>query len=226
MLTYENSVIVFDLDDTLYEEADYQRSGINVLADLTETLTGEPVGDSIRSYYEAHPQTDVIGFICDLTGFAASFRQTLLWAYRLHEPSICLSPATQELIGFLRRRCHAIAILTDGRAFSQIAKIRALGLDWMPAFISEIWNSEKPDELRFREIEKRWPGRSFIYVGDNPAKDFQAPENRGWTTIGIRNSGRNIHSQYTGEDSKARCVQPQHWIKRLSELQQFFWNPA
>jgi putative hydrolase of the HAD superfamily len=37
----------------------------------------------------------------------------------------------------------------------------------------------------------------FLYVGDNPDKDFLAPNRLGWTTVMVRDE-RNLHSPWSG----------------------------
>jgi putative hydrolase of the HAD superfamily len=49
----------------------------------------------------------------------------------------------------------------------------------------------KPHPKAFLDVEKHF-GRSvqqYIYVADNPTKDFQAPKSLGWTTIRVRRHG-------------------------------------
>jgi putative hydrolase of the HAD superfamily len=45
----------------------------------------------------------------------------------------------------------------------------------------------KPHPLAFEQMAAAVarPGDRLVYVGDNPAKDFQAPNRLGWTTIQI-----------------------------------------
>ena len=55
----------------------------------------------------------------------------------------------------------------------------------------------------------------YIYIGDNPKKDFITPNRLGWTTIGILDSGQNIHSQDV-------CIGneylPQRWVKSFTDI--------
>jgi len=218
MPALEDTVLVFDLDDTLYREVDYQRSGIKYLAGLTSELAGISVADKLWDFYLQDPKADHLGYICKLIDWPLSFKDSLLWAYRLHNPDISLDKDTEQFVESMRSRCHAMAIVTDGRVASQMAKIMALGLDWMPVFISEAWNSPKPEPVRFIEIQKRWPNKALVYVADNPEKDFLAPNDLGWTTIGLRDSGRNIHSQTLAERFDRETHMPQHWVNDLSEI--------
>ena len=75
-------------------------------------------------------------------------------------------------------------------------EIRAGEINKGRAVISEDFGSEKPALANFEYFMKRYPGCSdFTYVGDNPDKDFIAPNTLGWETICLRDDGRNIHKQ-------------------------------
>ena len=56
-------------------------------------------------------------------------------------------------------------------------------------------------------------GHQLVYVGDNPAKDFVAPNQRGWMSVQVvRPDG--IHDHTRVADGGA----PQHRIDSLTEL--------
>ena len=40
----------------------------------------------------------------------------------------------------------------------------------------------------------------FVYVGDNPAKDFVAPRALGWRTVRVRRHGQLHHEVPSGDD--------------------------
>ena len=108
-----------------------------------------------------------------------------------------------------------MAILTDGRSFTQRNKIFALGLQSFPVFISSEWSETKPSLGRFLEIQKSFKAEQYIYVGDNPSKDFIAPNELGWLSFGIQDNGRHIHDQ---EIEKTIINQPTYWISSLKDL--------
>lgn len=58
--------------------------------------------------------------------------------------------------------------------------------------------------------------RDFTYVGDNPRKDFIAPNALGWLTVCLKDDGRNIHKQdFT---SITALALPKKTIESLKEL--------
>ena len=60
----------------------------------------------------------------------------------------------------------------------------------------------------------------YVYVGDNPRKDFLAPNSLGWFTVGIRSSGRNIHPQEL--DGAPEGQMPDLWIDHFNDLLSVF----
>jgi putative hydrolase of the HAD superfamily len=73
----------------------------------------------------------------------------------------------------------------------------------------------KPHPMSFERVAAAIgnPGDRFVYVGDNPVKDFVAPNAMGWTTIQIVRDG-GIHDATKLIDGGA----PQHKITSLAAL--------
>ena len=109
--------------------------------------------------------------------------------------------------------------MTDGRSVTQRLKLEALGLGGLPVYISEEYGEPKPCPIRFELIADSYPGRNLVYVGDNPKKDFVTPNRMGWTTFGVVNAGRNVHSQELGRLEKK--FHPDYWIECVEDLQLF-----
>ncbi|WP_104037123.1 HAD family hydrolase [Vibrio jasicida] len=214
----KSAVWVFDLDDTLYTEKDYQRSGYLYIAHHLNKLYQQDVSGIIE---KADAQNkDVLQEICRALSLPDSVKQSLLWMYRLHIPTIELTPDAKCTLEVIKSRCSAIAVITDGRSVSQRNKLLSLGLEQIDSLVSEEWGESKPGDIRFKEIERRYPNESqYIYVGDNVKKDFITPKKMNWLTIGIRDAGNNIHSQDLSEISDEYL--PHFWVNSLSELQDY-----
>lgn len=209
----ERSAIVFDLDDTLYPERDFVRSGFQAVAELAARETTAPVYQRLVELFNGGHR-DPLGEV--QRRFRLSLdRQTLLDTYRQHFPRIELSPRVADLLSRLQTSGHLLGLLTDGRSLTQRNKIRALGLErWFEQIvISEEFGSAKPDARNYRHFESSFRRREFVYVGDNPAKDFLTPNRLGWMTVGVLDRGSHIHSQ------AAECAPdalPQAWIEHLA----------
>lgn len=104
-----------------------------------------------------------------------------LAAYRNHAPIISLYDGALELIRTLRDREVRVGIITDGRPEGQRAKLAALSLlgEVDDVIVTDELGGvqfRKPNDIAFRIMQCRWriPFEQMVYVGDNPAKDFQA----------------------------------------------------
>ena len=206
-------VFVFDIDDTLISEYDYRSSGLNAIEDLLFKTHNKNFNGKIAEYINSGG-TDYLGEICKEFEFPEIFKESLIWIYRLHFPNIKFEDGVEELINFLRLYKANLAILSDGRSITQRLKLKALGLNNIPAFISEEFDSDKFSKLRFLEIEKLWPNKKYVYVGDNPKKDFFVSSDLGWLSIGADWVENKVH-KYTDKDS---IKFPDYWIKKPLDL--------
>ncbi len=192
-----HSVVVFDLDDTLYPEEDFLLSGYAEIAAYLKNLTGEDFLEQMLAWrakgsvdvFEALLKQDSLQTLVSL--------DTLLRLYRFHEPTIELAPETSALLNQLKQADIPVALITDGRSVTQRNKLKALGIEsiFEPIIISEEIGSSKPAEENYRAIEEHWPGKSYLYIADNTAKDFLTPNKRGWRSVCLIDKGRNIHPQ-------------------------------
>ena len=143
----------------------------------------------------------------------------LLTIYRSHIPAIRLDEETKSLLDRLYPYA-VLGLITDGRSLTQRHKIDALGLsaymDEKDILISGETGFEKPSDEPFRHFMERYPSRTYYYIGDNPAKDFIAPNHLGWTTVCLLDDGRNIHPQ---DFSLSQQMLPRHRISQLSEIE-------
>ncbi|CCQ10272.1 2-haloalkanoic acid dehalogenase [Pseudoalteromonas luteoviolacea B = ATCC 29581] len=213
----ESAVWVFDLDDTIYPERDYQLSGYRYLANHLKELFQKDIFHEIMQADSSNQ--DVLDEICKALSLPIATKESLIWMYRLHVPDIKLTNDVTQILDEIRTN-YSLAIITDGRAVSQRNKVKALGLGGIDILISEEWGEVKPGKRRFKELENRYlESKQFIYVGDNIKKDFITPNEMGWLTIGVKDKGFNIHSQDVNLVKSAYL--PKMWIDSFSELRDF-----
>lgn len=210
-----DTFFVFDLDDTLYAERDYHASGVAAVARLVEQAFGRDLRPALDAW-QTEGIADLWGALCAELSLPAAAKASFLWAYRVHAPDIALDDATRTVLERVERDSAGLAILTDGRAVSQRLKVKALGLERFPLYVSEEWGVTKPDTRRLIEIQRRHPAARYVTVADNPVKDFRAGNSLGWVTVGLRDRGRNVHPQQLAalDDD----FLPQRWIESLAEL--------
>ncbi len=216
-----NAVVVFDVDDTLYLERDYVRSGFDAVGQyLAERFGLASAGDQLWAGFCAGVRRDAFDRVLTANGLAPTSELVaeLVAIYRNHEPTIALAGDAVQLIEWLIDWLapRAMAIITDGPASSQWAKVKALELEQVVDHVVVTADlgpgHHKPDPLPYLAIEERFqtePRRCW-YIGDNPAKDFVTPQARGWTSIRIRRPD-SLHAGQPTPDGVAE-------IGRLTEL--------
>lgn len=213
MITLSETTVVFDLDDTIYSERDYQLSGYKSIIESCNLLYDVDITDTV--YTAVNSNGDVLEEIVKQLGLSNNSKDSLIWLYRLHCPKISLSESTKQTLDIIKNNAKHVAIVTDGRELSQRQKLYSLGLSDWSVFISESWDEIKPGEKRFNHIMKIMPASNYVYIGDNIKKDFVTPNKLGWISVGLRDSGKNIHSQ---DVTVEQSYQPQVWINDLKEL--------
>ena len=193
MLSMCKKVVCFDLDDTLYKEIDFVESGFRLITESEEHPDLLPKMMGWRERGE-----DVFFNLNKAIGKETS-KSEYLKIYRYHTPKITLSEGVEETLDELKSRDVILGLITDGRSETQRNKIIALGLGrWFEndnIIISEEFGSEKTDERNFRFFMKKYPKMNYLYIGDNPKKDFVVPNRLGWNTVILKDDGRNIHKQ-------------------------------
>lgn len=189
--------VVFDVDDTLYLERDYAKSGFDAVGSYVESVSGRPdFGDIAWSLFRQGVRRTIFDEALSVMGLAEISVPDLVKHYRTHQPSISLLPDAARCLSDLKCQSVSMAVITDGPAESQHAKIAALGLaklgvDYAVVTADLGADKSKPDETAFRLVEERMrhAGRECVYIGDNPHKDFVAPRKLGWATWRVRRAG-------------------------------------
>lgn len=178
--------VIFDLDDTLYSEKEYIRSGYKAVSGY---LGGE-YEDKLWSFFEeGKPAIDEL--LKELG--RENEKAEVLEIYRSHKPDIHLYPGVAETIEELKVKGIKVGIITDGRPEGQRNKLEALGLDVDDVIITDELGGvqfRKPCDIAFRILVTRWRlnPADVVYIGDNLAKDFQAPQQLGMQSVYFRNT--------------------------------------
>lgn len=191
------SVVIFDLDDTLYYEIDYLKSAYK---EISKLLCKEVSVDYYVIYKEMLEFYDegLDVFKSVIKKYCSSFKkEDLLNIYRIHKPNLKLPQDRIDVLNKLKTEHVNMGLLTDGRGHQQRNKIHALQLNnWFSEIIiSEEFGSEKPNVKNYKYFEDVFGKGHFFYVGDNLNKDFVTPNSMGWTTICMKDRGVNIHRQ-------------------------------
>lgn len=177
--------VIFDLDDTLYGEKEYVRSGYKAVSDYL----GGGYEEKLWAFFEAgKPAIDEL--LRELG--RESEKDKIISVYRTHKPDIHLYSGVPELINELKAKGIKVGIITDGRPEGQRNKLNALGLNVDDVIITDELGGiqfRKPCDIAFRIMITKWRlnPADVVYVADNPSKDFQAPQQIGMKSIWFRN---------------------------------------
>lgn len=180
--------VIFDLDDTLYSEKDYVKSGYKAIAEhFPEIIDGD------KKLWDAFLNGEKA---IDTVFAAAGMEDKKLEAlevYREHIPTIVLYDGVADMLERIKMSEKKIGIITDGRPEGQRNKIAALDLKVDEIIVTdELGGIEyrKPNPRAFELMKKKMQldYNRMAYIGDNISKDFIAPEKLGMKTIYFKNT--------------------------------------
>jgi len=196
--------VIFDLDDTLYLERDYVLSGYTAVAEAVApnaAVGPETLVSTMWSWFESGVRTGTFDRLLEEypSVRAAWSVPDLVSVYRSHSPSISLAPGVESLIAALAETGVFLGIVSDGHLHGQQEKAKALRLSekFGAVVFTDQWGTSdwKPSRRGFHEIEavSGLKGTALTYIGDNPTKDFTAPNRLGWNTVRLRCPGQ-VHA--------------------------------
>jgi putative hydrolase of the HAD superfamily len=216
-------ILIFDLDDTLYDERSYVESGLHAVASfgktqfgwnqqtsfhfLVETLDRQGRGAIFDEWLKAHG--------CH----SQALLQACIRAYRHHTPRLRLNEYAQMLLPKLKN--YPLYVVTDGHKIVQQRKVDALKVRpfFRKIFITHRYglHHAKPSIYCFDLIRKReccqWA--DMIYIADNPAKDFVNLNKIGAQTVRVL-TGRHRN------DPAKKGYEAKHRIRNLNSLLNVF----
>ncbi len=188
-------VLIFDLDDTLYNEMSFVHSGFRAVAQfLSDKFTLNPDDSFARmcNELELNGRGNIFDIVLKEAGvYTKTNLNKTISTYRLHEPDISLSPEAERCLH--RFEHYPKYLVTDGNKVVQYNKVRALNIEpWFKkVFVTHRYglHASKPSPHCFHIIaglEKR-PAHSIVYIGDNPHKDFVGIKPLGFRTVRLIN---------------------------------------
>jgi putative hydrolase of the HAD superfamily len=215
-------IIVFDLDDTLYDETTYVQSGFRAVSKFLNSRFA--VSDKYIYADLIKELENGRGSIFDVvlkrySIFSKKLLKECITIYRFHLPKISLSDSGKRCLE--RFKNYTLYIVTDGNKVVQYNKIKALGVDKKVKFyfITHRYGKHhsKPSPYCFDKIckkEKVSPDE-VVYIGDNVTKDFVGIKPKGFKTIQV------LTGQYTNI-KKPKEYQADSRIDSLDDLTEEF----
>jgi putative hydrolase of the HAD superfamily len=218
------STIIFDLDDTLYDEIDYCRSGFRAVASYMSqkypNTSAQRLYDLMIAEFESGNRYGVFNSVLQSSNLPCNGETVteLVGAYRDHRPTIKLPEESRLVLSELGSK-YGLAMLTDGFLPAQRLKVQALGIEslFRPIIYTEELGRQywKPSPVGFQKIlsELGVTGSECVYIGDNEEKDFIAPNALGMLTVKL---SRPI-SMHTAAAASPQA-RPARTIRSLTEF--------
>ena len=221
------TTVIFDLDDTLYDEIEYCKSGFRAvglfLADLPGSPSAECIFDVFWEQFTVGNRTKTFNAALEKLVIPAhrdddTLIGELVRVYRNHIPKITLPSESENVLCQLSKK-YTLALLTDGFLPAQQLKVQALGIE--KYFKSVIYTEQlgrnfwKPSPLGFEKLMQQLnvEPETIVYVADNEKKDFIAPNGLGFLSIQLIRPAR-IHTESCIES----CAAARYVIHKISQL--------
>lgn len=228
-LTRQPQAIVFDLDDTLYPEIDYVRSGFRAAAGRIAgaACDANAIADKMWRLFHEGRRERIFNTVLAELGLSddGQIIAELVSVYRCHRPNLKLATPVRKLLAELKK-AYRLGLLSDGYLPAQRLKVEALQI---AEFFDHIIYTEelgreywKPSVRAFELMAAALdcPAADCVYVADNPAKDFLAPNQLGWQTIQIK-SATGVH----GAGNAPADGDAQYVLQDVTELAQILLTP-
>jgi putative hydrolase of the HAD superfamily len=204
-------IIIFDLDDTLYDEESFVISGFKAVAQHSSQRIGvapEVVLHALVEDFRIMPRGKIFDRVFSKLGSISTKQVSdALSIYRSHKPDIELLPGVREVLKELSK-VGPLYLVTDGNKAVQWNKIVALKIE---SYFSKIFithrfgiSAAKPSLKCFEMIKKRenvdWA--ELVYVGDDPTKDFVSLNEKGSATVRVHQGRFKGEVAFDGFDGK------------------------
>ena len=216
-------ILVFDLDDTLYEEIQFVHSGFAAVARFLakeQRLKAGPLQKRMIELLEKNGRGKIFDdLLREKNIYSRKLSQDCISVYRLHQPKLRLATCAKKCLARFKKTPKYV--VTDGNKNTQSRKVKALGIEksFRKIFISRRYgiHNEKPSTHCFEKIAAlvKVPFSEVVYIGDNPRKDFVGIKKKGFKTIRIR-TGEHRHVKV------APAFEADAEIKSLCELNKKF----
>ena len=206
MVSKENKMIglVFDVDDTLYEQIVPFENAYKSLFDMNIDMekfyllsryysdvkfeasrNGEMTMDEYHIYRIQEAAKDLGVFLTDEQAL------NMQKEYKKNQQKLQMSNITINILKLARKNNVRLGIITNGPSEHQWSKIEALGVErWIDKeniIVSGDYSINKPDVRIFEIMQEKLqlPNDFLYYIGDSIENDIVGANNAGWKAIWI-----------------------------------------
>ena len=196
--------LVFDVDDTLYEQIAPFENAYKSLFDrdidmeklyilsryysdvkFEASRNGDMTMDEYHIYRIQEAAKDLGVFLTDEQ--ALSMQRE----YKKNQQKLQMSNITKSILELAKENNVKLGIITNGPSEHQWSKIEALGVEsWINReniIVSGDYGINKPDDRIFKIMKEKLqlPNDSLYYIGDSIENDVVGANNAGWKSIWI-----------------------------------------
>lgn len=196
--------LVFDVDDTLYEQIVPFENAYNSLFDMDIDMekfyllsryysdvkfeasrNGEMTMDEYHIYRIQEAAKDLGVFLTDEQAL------NMQKEYKMNQQKLQMSNVTINILKLARKNNVKLGIITNGPSEHQWSKIEALGVErWIDKeniIVSGDYSINKPDVRIFEIMQEKLqlPNDFLYYIGDSIENDIVGANNAGWKYIWI-----------------------------------------
>lgn len=215
-------IIVFDVDDTLFPEREFVRSGFQAVGEWILNKYAVPGFFEVAwKFFAQGNRGKIFNLALAEIGLEDDHQiiQELIQIYREHKPQISLFSDARWAIDYFKGH-KKLGAITDGYLTTQRNKVEALHIAnsfdtiiYTDEYGRENWKPSPVPYLKVMELTG-FQGSECVYVGDNPHKDFVTAKKLSWLTVQIK--------RQNGEYSKTPAApgyEAERTILSLTELE-------
>jgi len=206
------SGIIFDLDDTLYNERTFVSGGFKAVSSFISekySLPEDDLNQRINDIFNSSGRGSIFNELCRFYGLDENIPM-LVDVYRTSEPPLELYSDAKLFLEDFSNTNHKLGLITDGLKTVQWNKIKLLGIE---TFLDEIivtddygsdcWKPSQFGYLHFCKKQDLTP-EECVYIGDNEHKDFVTAKKLGMKAVRIRRSAGD-HKDFEHDDERYRA---------------------
>ena len=178
MINLKNKILIFDLDDTLYDSRSFTFQGFyNVSVYLSKKLKIKHnlIYSKIISLYKLNKHK-TFNRLLEYYNLKKKYLIVLIKIYRYSKKKLKLYDDAFFLLNHIEKK--RLFLITDGNKLMQKKKIKYLRIKkyFKKIFITNQYGAKynKPSAYCFKKIKNFTNSRmnQLVYIGDNPKKDF------------------------------------------------------
>ena len=193
----EINAIIFDIDDTLFDQLEWLEGAFSKVGELIEDkflVSKKIVEKKLRrlAIKRGSASGNLFNLALEELGIQetpALIEEAIVAFYSYHPKKLTPYPGVKETISKLKAHRFKLGVISEGREKMQIQKLKALGIHHFfdAILIVKLHRGEPSRTSSYTKILKMLKSEpnGCIYVGDNPYKDFVNAKKLGIHTIRV-----------------------------------------